>query len=492
MPVTNEDELIYRAQAGDEQAFAELIRTYSAYVYTIVIGIVSNPYDAEEVVQDIFVNVYRGLAQYEERKKFKSWVAEIARNCARNRLRKQQIETVPIDQMNEQSAGTEALPDQQLIRSEQRELIRRAMETLPQKDREIVHSYYLDGASYDELIQTHGMSYKAISVRLSRAKQKLTKQLGHLLTAICVTPATTLKQIYSGGLTLMKIGTAPKITVGAIGLVGLLFIGIGVYQIIVPKSGGAKDTVVSVQAEAPSEERVETDTNQETKDGKNQPQISDQDMEQIKGFFAQLEAEDAQSDGGTVQSPTESKTERATTDTDAASEDTEQSAEDVMNAYLDAYKNFDFEALLPLATGTARKNLEGLLRLLNGDGEFLQEAMNNVDDVVNNMDKDAIPEGMSKAELADEAFQMMPQVMQGMTEMMQEMSSGAEIVSSEYVGDEFHFRLSVPMPKIEMPQLPATMKIEMPEMPELPESIEQLVKMQKVDGAWRIYDTDGK
>ena len=234
------------------------------------------------------------------------------------------------------------------------------------------------------------------------------------------------------------------------------------------------------------------DTNQETENRENQPQISDQDMEQINNFFAQLNVADTQSDAGTVQSATESKTELATTDTDATSEDTEQSAEDVMNAYLDAYKNVDFEALLPLATGTARKNLEGLLRLLNGDGEFLQEAMNNVDDVVNNMDKDAIPEGMSKAELADEAFQMMPQVMQGMTEMMQEMSSGAEIVSSEYVGDEFHFRLSVPMPKIEMPQLPATMKIEMPEMPELPESIEQLVKMQKVDGAWRIYDTDGK
>ena len=337
MPVTNEGELIYRAQAGDEQAFAELIRTYYAYVYTIVIGIVSNPYDAEEVVQDIFVNVYRGLAQYEERKKFKSWVAEIARNCARNRLRRQQIDTVPIDEVNEQSSGTEDLPDEQLIRSEQRELIRRAMETLSEKDREIARSYYLDGASYDELIRTHGLSYKAISVRLARAKQKLAKRLRHLLTAIFVPPATTLKQIYSGGLTLMKIGTAPKITLGAIGLVGLLFIGIGVHQIILPKFSGSKDTVASVQAEAPSAEIVEMDTNQETENRENQPQISDQDMEQINNFFAQLNVADTQSDAGTVQSATESKTELATTDTDATSEDTEQSAEDVMNAYLDAY-----------------------------------------------------------------------------------------------------------------------------------------------------------
>ena len=119
--MANDNELISRVRAGDEQAFAELIQTYYAYVYAIVIGIVNNPHDAEEVVQDTFVNAYRGLAQYEERKKFKSWLAEIARNCARNRVRKQQMDTVPIHEVNEQISDTEDLPDEQLIRNEQRE-----------------------------------------------------------------------------------------------------------------------------------------------------------------------------------------------------------------------------------------------------------------------------------------------------------------------------------------------------------------------------------
>ena len=55
------------------------------------------------------------------------------------------------------------------------------MSTLSQKDRDIARAYYLDGASYDELIRTHGLSYKAISFRLSRAKRVLTKRLQHLL-----------------------------------------------------------------------------------------------------------------------------------------------------------------------------------------------------------------------------------------------------------------------------------------------------------------------
>ena len=69
--------LISRAQSGDEQAFAELMRAYYAFVYRIVIEIVNNPHDAEDVVQDTFLNAYRGLARYEERMKFRGWLAKL-------------------------------------------------------------------------------------------------------------------------------------------------------------------------------------------------------------------------------------------------------------------------------------------------------------------------------------------------------------------------------------------------------------------------------
>ena len=175
---------ISRAQAGDEEAFAELMRAYYAYVYTVVIKIVSNPHDAEEVVQETFLNAYRGLPQLADRTKFKGWLAEIARNRARNWRREQKVETVSLDEVSEHTLQNPDTLDEQLIRREQQELIRRAMGTLSEQDREIARSYYLDGASYDELIQAHGLSYKAISVRLSRAKQKLVKRLTPLLTEI--------------------------------------------------------------------------------------------------------------------------------------------------------------------------------------------------------------------------------------------------------------------------------------------------------------------
>ena len=315
MTVANSNELISRAQSGDEQAFADLIQAYYPFVYAIVIGIVSNPLDAEEVVQDTFVNAYRGLARYKEMGKFKSWLAKIARNCAHNRLRKQQIDTVPIDEVNEQISGTEDLPDEQLIRSEQRELIHRAMETLSPKDREIARSYYLDGASYDELIQTHGLSYKAISFRLSRAKRRLAKRLEHLLTGIFVSPATTLKQIYSGGLTVMKIGTAPKITVAAIAIVGLIFIGfIGARQLLSSKDNRS----TSVEAVAPTADTTAQSVAQTgatrqdvptTPSPEKERPISEKERQQINNFFSQLEESDVQSEAVAPQSATESESE---------------------------------------------------------------------------------------------------------------------------------------------------------------------------------------
>ena len=203
--MVKDDRLISCAQSGDEQAFVDLMRAYHAYVLAIVIGIVDNTHDAEDVVQDAFINAYRGLSQLEDTTKFKSWLAEIARNCARNSMRKRKMDTVPIDEVSADTLRTRESPSAQLIRDEQIELIRNAMRALPEKDREIARGYYLDGASYEELIRAHGLSYKAISFRLSRAKRTLTNRLQHLSTDADVPPATTAKEEKSGALTTMKI-----------------------------------------------------------------------------------------------------------------------------------------------------------------------------------------------------------------------------------------------------------------------------------------------
>ena len=371
--MASDDTLINRAQSGDEGAFVDLIRVYYPFVYAIVIRIVNDPHDAEEIVQDTFLNAYRGLAEYQEMAKFKNWLGEIARNRARSWLRKQRINTVPIDEVNEHILGTQDLPDEQLVRHEQRELIRRAMETLSEKDREIAHAYYLDGASYDELINTHGLSYNAIASRLSRAKRQLTKRLQYLLTGIFVSPATTLKKIYSGGLTAMKVGTVPKIMVGAAALIALIFLGFVAVRYMSAPTVEERVYLSSWEdgTERPqnSAEGLAAQTNsiQNTESRDNLSQSSTEGSELIDDSLGQPEEMD------TAQFAAEAEFEIETdpdlfTDISTLLDDEGQLAEDVMNAYVEALRSLDVEVLLTLMTGAAKEAFESdMLPVLKGN-----------------------------------------------------------------------------------------------------------------------------
>ena len=438
--------LIHRAQAGDGGAFAELMRAYHAYVCAIVIGIVKNSHDAEEVVQDTFLSAYRGLAQLEDSAKFKNWLAEIARNRARNWLRKQRGETVSIDEVNEDILQTQDSPDEQLIRQEQRELIRRIMETLPQKDREIARAFYLEGASYNELTSTHGLSDKAISFRLSRARRQLSKRLQYLLTGIFVSPGMMLKKIYSGGLTAMKIGTVPKVTVGAAALIAVIFIGfVGVHRMNAP-------TIEERVYLSPWEdgtprprsipEGLPTNTTQDAESGGIQPQVATTEsaagMEPIDDFSNQPHETEM------AQFPTETEFEPEaeqdfTTDISASSESTSQSAEDVMYAYLKAYRNFDNDALDSL-----------------------------------------MPEEHRYSHRDNASFDLPLEIGDKIAELMRKRNSQAEIESSKYVGDELHFQLAAPASDIPV-VLDGGITIFMG-------AAYELIKIRKENGVWLIYD----
>ena len=461
--MAKENTLIYRAQTGDEGAFADLMRAYYAFVYTIAIGIVDNPHDAEEVVQDTFFNAYQGLRQLEDATKFKSWLAEITRNRARNWLRKQQGETVSINEVSEGILQTEDSPDERLARLEQRELIRRTMETLPQKDRDIARAFYLEGASYDELTSTHGLSYNAVALRLFRIKRKLSKRLQYLLTGIFVSPGLTLKKLYSGGLTVMKVGTVPKITIGAAALIGLIFIGyIGIRWLNASTVEERvylspwEDGTVRPQS-SPEGLAAQTNPTQDTESGDTQPQIASAVSAEEKNLSDDLYAEFDEAD--LAQFATETEFDLDTewdfaTDTSVSSKSTNQSAEDVMYAYVEAFRDSDFEAMESLAT-------EEYMRSNHGDSSEISVEMS-----------DDTPE---------DVIETIHQLKPVLGESIRKTISQAEVVSNEYVGDEFHFRLRTPAP--EMPNISSDHSTSIFISPGY-----QLVKMRKENSAWRVYD----
>ena len=292
----------------------------------------------------------------------------------------------------------------------------------------------------------------------------------------------------------MKIGTVPKITIGVAALVALIFIGfVGVRQMNAPTV--EERVYLSPWEDGTPRPRnnseglaAQTDSTQDTENRDNQSQITVAEMELLNDSWEQPE----ETDTAQLVIDTEFETEEDQNlfaEISTLLDDEGRSAEDVMNIYIEAYKNADFGPLFPFVTGTAREGVERILRVLSG--ELPEEFVNDMADNINNI-ADNMPEGMSE-EIVDMGIQMMLETMQD-PEMLarargvfSQMYGQAEVVSSEYVGDEFHFRLRIPMP--EMPEIPRVPGLEIPEMPVLPESIERLVKIRRVDGAWQIYDT---
>ena len=484
--MAKENTLIHRAQNGDEGAFADLMRSYHAFVCTIVIGIADNPHDAEEIVQDTFLNVYQGLKQLEDTTKFKSWLAEIARNRARNWLRKQRGDTISIDEVGEHLLQTEDSPDERLTRLEQRDLIRRTMETLPQKDRDIARAFYLEGATYDELTSTHRLSYNAIAFRLSRAKRQLSKRLQYLLTGIFVSPGLTLKKFYSGGLTVMKVGTAAKTTVGAAALIGLIFISyIGIRQMnaplveervyLSPWEGGTARPQNSSEDLA-----AQTNSTQGTESQDNQPQIasteSAEERELIDDLFVELDETDLAQFATEAASEPDAE-ESLTADTSTLLDDTGQSAEDVMNVFVEAFRNSDTQTILPLLTETLRRDEDSGNLYEGSDSTITDEDVERIEQI-------AAREGLTIDTTTIETLVVEEEVREhsGFDQMFNPFSQ-VDITNSNYVGDEFHFKLR--MSAIELPEMPSEVEIG----PEMPISVPDfLVKMRIADGLWSIYE----
>ncbi len=154
-----------------------------------------------------------------------------------------------------------------------------------------------------------------------------------------------------------------------------------------------------------------------------------------------------------------------------------------MNTYVEAYRNVNFQAMLPLITGTAREEIESALRFLNG----------KIPDEVANGMVNYLPEGISE-EIVNDGMAMYQEIIRGpeTRAAMQELFGRTVIVSSGYVGDEFHFKLRTPMPEMpELPgmsELPGLLEFELPELPEIPENIDKIHKMRKQNGDWLIYE----
>lgn len=189
-PADRDAVLVGRARKGDEAAFAELVERHQGRVYQHASRLMGNAQDAEEVLQDTFVQVFRNLDRFEERSKFSTWVYRIATNEALMRLRRVSrqrevaLEDVPVsvvDRASEEMRELARSPLDHVMDREVREALQRALSELPEEYRVVFVLRDVDELTNAEAAEILGLTVAAVKSRLHRARLFLRDRIAGFL-----------------------------------------------------------------------------------------------------------------------------------------------------------------------------------------------------------------------------------------------------------------------------------------------------------------------
>lgn len=167
--------LVTRLRAGDVSALDTLMERYASRAYRLAYAITRNHADAEEVVQDVFLNVFRKIATFEGRAALGSWIYRVTANVALTRRRKPRLPRAEHDAL--QHVEGSATPEDYLLSRERRTLAARLLDGLPASYRAVVVLRDVEGLSTREAANAVGASPASVKCRLHRGRAWLRQQL---------------------------------------------------------------------------------------------------------------------------------------------------------------------------------------------------------------------------------------------------------------------------------------------------------------------------
>ena len=181
----NELELIQQLRAGDELAFKSLVENYQDLVYNTALGVVQNSEDAEDVAQEVFIQVFRSIDQFKGDARLSTWIYRITTTKAldhiRSRKRKKRFAFItslfgPNDELIHEPVDFQH-PGVTLDRKEQAALLFRMIDQLPENQKVAFTLHKTEELSYQEIADVMQLSVSAVESLLFRARQNLRKLL---------------------------------------------------------------------------------------------------------------------------------------------------------------------------------------------------------------------------------------------------------------------------------------------------------------------------
>ena len=181
-----EEQLLRRAQQGDNGAFAELLLLHQKKVYNLCLRMSANPDDALDLSQEAFLRAWRSLGQYQFEASFSTWLFRLTSNICIDFLRrkKRRQETSLTESYDDSDEGAELSvpdaqpgPEQQAMTNETKIELARAMEQLSPEHREILQLRVIEDLQYEQIADILGVRVGTVKSRLARARLSFRKIL---------------------------------------------------------------------------------------------------------------------------------------------------------------------------------------------------------------------------------------------------------------------------------------------------------------------------
>ena len=182
--------LLNRLVKRDEDAFNEIVRSYSDRVYNLVLRLVGSPSEAEDIAQEVFVTVFKSIESYRGEAKLSTWILRIAANHSKNRIKYLARRRTTGQELRDGSDATEFAdegkapvqahfdaPDVVLEAAETERIMQEAIANLDEEQRLLVVLRDVEELAYDEIVEITGLPEGTVKSRLHRARMALKELL---------------------------------------------------------------------------------------------------------------------------------------------------------------------------------------------------------------------------------------------------------------------------------------------------------------------------
>lgn len=173
-------DLADRHRYGDPTAFEELYEQHAAMVYNVCLRMSADPEKAQDLSQEVFLRIFKGLARFRGRSTLKTWTYRITLNHCRSRLGRKRLPMESLggdlgeDRVQDPARG----PEGDLLARDSGARVLEALERLPRRFREAVVLRDLQDLSYDEIAGVLGIRLGTVRSRIARGRERLRRLLG--------------------------------------------------------------------------------------------------------------------------------------------------------------------------------------------------------------------------------------------------------------------------------------------------------------------------